>query len=333
MAATMRCVAATLLRPAGLRTAGLRGWGALRLLAAPPRWQCDAGARWLSSSSAGAVTVEEVKQMQAAVASLVAQRHWDDAFDAAVECSQAIKDLTGARHPGYASALNNLALIQKSRGELDAAATLYEEALGVYTLVYGDLHPSCAMAMHNTCLLYKIQGKQEEALKLCEQALAARRKIYQGDQHSDIAVSMYTMGAILMDSQEYSKAETWIRDAVSLLEMVGDGKLSLLQCTAQNNLALCLKSKGSYEEAETLYRDVVRIRAERLGAEHQDTMTAMHNLAELYRAIGDESAAHEIQEELQKAVAKHRAKHGNTNKGESLPTEGDGKTESWKPSS
>lgn len=280
------------------------------------------------------MSVEEVKQMQAAVASLVAQRHWDDAFDAAVECSQAIKDLAGARHPGYASALNNLALIQKSRGELDAAATLYEEALSVYALVYGDLHPSCAMAMHNTCLLYKIQGKHEEALKLCEQALAARRKIYQGDQHSDIAVSMYTMGAILMDSQEYSKAETWIRDAVSLLEMVNtdDGKLSLLLCTAQNNLALCLKGKGSYEEAEVLYRDVVRIRAERLGAEHQDTMTAMHNLAELYRAIGDESAAHEIQEELMKAVGTHRAKHGGGGKGEALPTEGDGKTESWKPS-
>jgi hypothetical protein len=58
-----------------------------------------------------------------------------------------------ARHPGYASALNNLALIQKNRGEMDAAAVLYEEALDVYKLVYGDVHPSCAMAMHNTCLL------------------------------------------------------------------------------------------------------------------------------------------------------------------------------------
>ena len=58
-----------------------------------------------------------------------------------------------ARHPGYASALNNLALIQKNRGEMDAATVLYEEALDVYKLVYGDVHPSCAMAMHNTCLL------------------------------------------------------------------------------------------------------------------------------------------------------------------------------------
>jgi hypothetical protein len=49
--------------------------------------------------------------------------------------------------------LNNLALIQKNRGEMDAAAVLYEEALDVYKLVYGDIHPSCAMAMHNTCLL------------------------------------------------------------------------------------------------------------------------------------------------------------------------------------
>jgi protein involved in temperature-dependent protein secretion len=50
--------------------------------------------RWMSSGT----TVEDVKQMQADVASLVAQRHWDDAFDAAVECSRAIKDLTGYPH-------------------------------------------------------------------------------------------------------------------------------------------------------------------------------------------------------------------------------------------
>jgi hypothetical protein len=38
-------------------------------------------------------------------------------------------------------------------------------------------------------------------------------------------------------------------------------------------------------------------------------MTSMHNLAELYRAIGDEEAAHKVQEELMRAVNLHRAKH------------------------
>ena len=39
-------------------------------------------------------------------------------------------------------------------------------------------------------------------------------------------------------------------------------------------------------------------RAEQLGASHQDTITSMHNLAELYRAIGDEDAAHEVQQQV-----------------------------------
>ena len=43
-------------------------------------------------------------------------------------------------------------------------------------------------------------------------------------------------------------------------------------------------------------------RAEQLGASHQDTITSMHNLAELYRAIGDEDAAHEVQQQIMRAV-------------------------------
>jgi tetratricopeptide (TPR) repeat protein len=179
---------------------------------------------------------------------------------------------------------------------------------------------------------YKSQGKQEQALKLCEEALETRRKIYQGDEHSDVAVSMYTMGAILLDTQSYSKAETLLRDSVALLDKLcgpsgssdggsgnAEGQTSasppqnrtaqLLLATAKNNLALCLKSKGSYEEAEELYREVLSNRANMLGPEHQDTMTSMHNLAELYRAVGDEQAAHEVQEELMRAVSAHRARH------------------------
>ena len=169
---------------------------------------------------------------------------------------------------------------------------------------------------------YKSQGKQEKALKLCEEALEARRKIYQGDDHSDVAVSMYTMGAILLDTQSYSKAETLLRDSVALLDkLCGNAEdqtsaspsqnrtAQLLLATAKNNLALCLKSKGSYEEAEELYREVLNNRANMLGPEHQDTMTSIHNLAELYRAVGDEQAAHEVQEDLMRAVSAHRARH------------------------
>jgi tetratricopeptide (TPR) repeat protein len=142
------------------------------------------------------------------------------------------------------------------------------------------------------------------------------------------------MGAILLDTQSYSKAETLLRDSVALLDKLcgpsgssdggsGSGNAAgqtsasasqrrtaqLLLATAKNNLALCLKSKGAYEEAEELYREVLNNRANMLGPEHQDTMTSMHNLAELYRAVGDEQAAHEVQEELMRAVSAHRARH------------------------
>ena len=59
----------------------------------------------------------------------------------------------------------------------------------------------------------------------------------------------------------------------------------LLIATARNNLALCLKSKGSYPEAEELYLAVIKTRIDMLGSAHEETIVALHNLAELYRSV------------------------------------------------
>jgi tetratricopeptide (TPR) repeat protein len=92
-----------------------------------------------------------------------------------------------------------------------------------------------------------------------------------------------------------SGGEVRIREAVAMLERLeargeaGDGepagRVRLLACTARNNLALCLKAKGSYEEAEELYLTVIQARVDTLGPAHEDTIVALHNLAELYRAV------------------------------------------------
>lgn len=106
--------------------------------------------RWQSTGPAG---VQRVKELQVEVARLVKARNWDAARAAGEDCCTELEQLTGKRHPGYASALNNLALIQKNRGDFEAASALYSEAVDVYKLVYGENHPSTALAIHNTAAL------------------------------------------------------------------------------------------------------------------------------------------------------------------------------------
>lgn len=62
--------------------------------------------RWLSSDALAGVA--RVKELQQQVAALVRARDWEAARDAGEECRAALETLTGKRHPGYASALNNL---------------------------------------------------------------------------------------------------------------------------------------------------------------------------------------------------------------------------------
>ena len=76
--------------------------------------------RWLSSDALAGVA--RVKELQQQVAALVRARDWEAARDAGEECRAALETLTGKRHPGYASALNNL-VSANERNLLSSAPT------------------------------------------------------------------------------------------------------------------------------------------------------------------------------------------------------------------
>jgi hypothetical protein len=53
-----------------------------------------------------------------------------------------------------------------------------------------------------------------------------------------------------------------------------------------NNLARVLRDRGKYEEAETMYRQILGLRERVLGKEHPNTVTSMNNLAEVLSKTG-----------------------------------------------
>jgi hypothetical protein len=55
---------------------------------------------------------------------------------------------------------------------------------------------------------------------------------------------------------------------------------------------------AAIQEAEMLYEHAVRIRADALGPSHPDTVTAMYNHVELLLAVGEDEAAHHIQQQI-----------------------------------
>ena len=77
----------------------------------------------------------------------------------------------GDRHPDTLTSINNLGTLLHSKGELDEAALLLDEALAMRRATLGARHPHTLGSMNNFARLLYDQGRLEEACMLLSEAL------------------------------------------------------------------------------------------------------------------------------------------------------------------
>ena len=79
----------------------------------------------------------------------------------------------GPEHPEVATILNDLALLNKSRGEYNKAKSLYERALAIDEKVNGYTHPDTARDLNNLGELYYAIGQYDKAKPLHKVLIAS----------------------------------------------------------------------------------------------------------------------------------------------------------------
>ncbi len=89
--------------------------------------------------------------------------------------------------------------------------------------------------------------------------------------------------------------------------MIRNNSNVLLEATIYNNLGYVLKSQNRFEDSKSAYLKTLEIRKSTLGESHNETIISMHNLAELYLAMGKEEESKKIQEDIMRIV---EAMHG-----------------------
>jgi tetratricopeptide (TPR) repeat protein len=96
--------------------------------------------------------------------------------------------------------------------------------------------------------------------------------------------ALCVLGCALRDQGRYRDAEEPLRAALALAERFGGvGELAVAQ--AANDLAVLCKYTARFEEAETLYRQALRLLQDRRGAEDLEA-TLWHNLGGLEHSRG-----------------------------------------------
>ena len=201
--------------------------------------------------------------------------------------SDAQKDLANPV-PEVADVFDKVAYVLALGEKYDDAESFYQRALSIRRVIFGEEHPRFAASLDNLAELSRAAGKQEEADRLAEQAkgiLLAR------------VDSLNEQFAMLVHEGNYGEALPLAVEVSDISRRV-HGEVSEQYAQALNNTAFVYKQIAfDYERpeyfrrAEQLYLEASDIWRQMLGEEHPDYAVALNNLGELYRAMGNYSAA------------------------------------------
>lgn len=81
------------------------------------------------------------------------------------QAREVLAQAVGAANPEYATAVMNLAGVQRLLGDLPASLQLFEEALAVYEAAYGEESVMYLTALNNIALTYQDMGENGRALR------------------------------------------------------------------------------------------------------------------------------------------------------------------------
>jgi eukaryotic-like serine/threonine-protein kinase len=182
--------------------------------------------------------------------------------------------------------VRRLANTLEDRGVSDEALPLYQESLDLCRKAYGQVHPQVAFALDNLGLHFSAVGDLARAEPLFRESLAMLQKVY-GDDHPEVAQTMGNLADFLVydkkpspgSKAELEEAEALHRKALEMNRRIrpdhpyiGDNL---------NALAELRRRAGDLSEAERLARDALRVYRLKLSEEHDKTVRAKRELADI----------------------------------------------------
>ncbi len=141
--------------------------------------------------------------------------------------------------------------------------------------------------------VYRSLGLNDQARSLLQEGLDLRQK-FLGEDHEDVATSLYHLAWLEQDEGRFAEAVALYRQALALRER-HFGRDDLRTAAVMFNLAWAVAhqyerpTQARLEESEQLFREVVRVRRKHLGDRHRDVGYALAGLAILALGRGDVS--------------------------------------------
>jgi serine/threonine-protein kinase len=168
--------------------------------------------------------------------------------------------LYGPAHAETASALNDLAQLNRDRGDLDQAERYARESLAAWRTAFGDRHSETAISKFTLATILDYRQQYPEAERLLREALATEKELL-GPRHIRIINTMQQLAWLLVDTGKLGEAERLFVESESITRALF-GSRHAYMVRARQGIGRVRGAQGRYPEAVALYREALAMRIE-----------------------------------------------------------------------
>ena len=188
--------------------------------------------------------------------------------------------------------LNNLGAMYLDARQLENAKGYLMQSLQVKEAILGPHHFRTLNSVNNIGNLLVLQQNFDGANQMYKRTLEGYTNI-NGPMHKTVLEALNNLGEVAMKKNDYEKAENIFKDAFTKARTLSNGKDDALVLYLASNIALLFKLQRRYHESIQVYSDVIVGREKLMGENHSSTLQSMCEVADVYKALGDQTLAFE----------------------------------------
>ncbi len=213
-----------------------------------------------------------------------------------LEESLEIRRAAGAPLEDIATNLLNLGDALRGAGSTDSAATMYDEALQMYTQLFGRRHERVALVLVSQARLERQQrGDPHHAKLLLTEALDIFRERL-GSNHEEVGSTLSNLASVAMWQDDWRVAEDYQKQALAIYK-VRRNHSHPDYATALGALGQIQVQRGSFAEAEKNIDEAHRVLERAFGPDNVRVADALDTKSKLLEQQGKYEQALEPEEQ------------------------------------
>ena len=210
---------------------------------------------------------------------------------AAVLIHEAIDTLTKIHGPDNAAmgpSWNELGILERDRGDHEAAIAAFEHALALYRKAYGEIDTRTLGTETNLAEVYVLNDRDGEAEPLLVSCVEHARKLQEGPNRL-LANALDMLSEVRIDTKRFAEGAALATEAAGMYETIFGPKHNY-RSFALVHLGIARLGLEDGPGALAAFNEALTLRREAFGDEHRDTANALWNLGNAETRLGDPTA-------------------------------------------